>query len=121
MITVAESKDETLCEELLAFFIENENKECFAACLFTCYDLVKPDVAMELSWRHGYLDFAMPYLIQVVKEYVHKVDHLVESNTNREKKEAEEEAAAESVPMIPPGGPLMIQAPPPGYHYGGGF
>lgn len=30
--------------------------------MYTCYDLVSPDVAIELAWRHGYTDFAMPYM-----------------------------------------------------------
>lgn len=30
-----------------------------------CYDLLRPDVILELAWRHNIMDFAMPYLIQV--------------------------------------------------------
>lgn len=30
-----------------------------------CYDLLRPDVILELSWRHKITDFAMPYMIQV--------------------------------------------------------
>lgn len=30
-----------------------------------CYDLLRPDVIMELAWRHKIMDFAMPYMIQV--------------------------------------------------------
>jgi clathrin heavy chain len=33
--------------------------------LFQCYDLLRPDVILELAWRHNIMDFAMPYLIQV--------------------------------------------------------
>lgn len=33
--------------------------------LFQCYDLLRPDVILELAWRHKIMDFAMPYLIQV--------------------------------------------------------
>lgn len=40
-------------------------KECFAACLYTCYDLIRADVAVELAWMHGIMDFAVPYLLQV--------------------------------------------------------
>jgi clathrin heavy chain len=112
IITVAESQDEKVAEELLLYFIEQQNKECFAAQLFTCYDLVKPDVVLELAWRSGYMDFAMPYLIQIVKEYTTKVDQLVEKNAEREKIEAEKEAKTESLPILNPGAPLMITAPP---------
>jgi clathrin heavy chain len=39
--------------------------QCFAACLYTCYDLIRPDVALELAWKNGVMDMAMPFLIQV--------------------------------------------------------
>ena len=38
-----------------------------------CYDLLSPDVVLELSWRHNLIDFAMPYIVQVLKEYIDKV------------------------------------------------
>ena len=40
-------------------------KECFASCLFVCYDLIRPDVALELAWMNDMIDFAFPYLLQV--------------------------------------------------------
>ena len=49
----------------VAYFLEEKNYECFAACLFSCYDLLKPDAVLELAWRHNIMDFAMPYMIQV--------------------------------------------------------
>merc|ERR1711935_1150449 len=75
-----------------------QNSECFAACLFTCYDLVKPDVVMELAWRNNITDFAMPYLIQVMREYINKVDGL---NVKEEAREGEEAAAAPELMMNP--------------------
>lgn len=69
----AESKNSEVAEELLAWFLENGNFDCFAACLFQCYDLLHPDVIIELAWRHNIMDFAMPYLIQVTREYISKV------------------------------------------------
>jgi len=69
----AESKNSDIAEELLTWFLEKGNHDCFAACLFHCYDLLHPDVILELSWRNGIMDFAMPYLIQVLREYRTKV------------------------------------------------
>jgi clathrin heavy chain len=69
----AESKNAEVAEELLAWFLEKGSHDCFAACLFQCYDLLHPDVILELAWRHNILDFAMPYLIQVTREYISKV------------------------------------------------
>nr|CAG4635909.1 EOG090X0064 [Eubosmina coregoni] len=60
----AESKNAEIAEELLAWFLEQRNFDCFSGCLYQCYDLLHPDVILELAWRHNILDFAMPYLIQ---------------------------------------------------------
>ena len=67
--TVAASRKADLVEELLRFFVAEGRKDCFASCLFTCYDFVPPDVVLELAWRNGMTDFAMPYMIQMMKEY----------------------------------------------------
>lgn len=69
----SESKDVELAEELLQWFLQEDKKECFAACLFTCYDLLRPDVVLETAWRHNIMDFSMPYFLQVMREYLSKV------------------------------------------------
>ena len=74
----AESRDTELVEELANWFtkryvntelllsnIFKGRHDCYAACLYTCYDLMRPDVVLEQSWRNGIQDFAMPYFIQV--------------------------------------------------------
>ena len=81
-----------MAEDLLAYFLEHKAYDCFAACLFQveilpfpvlsiidcllllisiskCYDLLHPDVILELAWKHNIMDFAMPYLIQVTTFY----------------------------------------------------
>lgn len=73
METAAESKDREVAEELLQYFIKVGKRECFAAMLYSCYDLMRPDVVMELAWRHGLNDFAMPYMINMMKEQFSKV------------------------------------------------
>eukprot|EP00043_Microstomoeca_roanoka_P006604 m.64179 g.64179 ORF g.64179 m.64179 type:complete len:1667 (-) comp13482_c1_seq1:229-5229(-) len=102
----ADSRETNNALALLNYFVEIENKECFAACLFTCYDLIKPDVALELAWRNRMMDFAMPYLIQVVKEYTEKVDMLSSHH-------AEKKAEEESQPPTPSFGmqQLMLTGP----------
>jgi clathrin heavy chain len=74
METAAESKDREVAEELLQYFIEVGKRECFASMLYTCYDLMRPDFVMELSWRHGLNDFAMPYMINMMREQFTKVN-----------------------------------------------
>lgn len=73
MLYAGESRNIQIAEDLIAWFLENEYHECFAACLFQCYDLLRPDVILELAWRHNIMDFAMPYMIQVTREYISKV------------------------------------------------
>ncbi|XP_078197650.1 clathrin heavy chain 2 isoform X18 [Callithrix jacchus] len=72
----AESQDAELAQKLLQWFLEEGKRECFTASLFTCYDLLRPDVVLELAWRHNLMNLAMPYFIQVMKEYLSKVDKL---------------------------------------------
>uniref|UniRef100_A0AAY4EBL7 Clathrin heavy chain n=1 Tax=Denticeps clupeoides TaxID=299321 RepID=A0AAY4EBL7_9TELE len=92
----SESKDTELAEELLQWFLLEEKRECFAACLFTCYDLLRPDVVLETAWRHNIMDFSMPYFIQVMREYLSKVDKLDASESLRK----EEEQATEAQPIV---------------------
>lgn len=73
MLYAAESRNCATAEDLIHWFLEIGNNECFAACLFMCYDLLSPDVVLELAWRHNLIDFAMPYMVQVLKEYIDKV------------------------------------------------
>jgi len=87
----AESKNSEVAEELVTWFLERGNYDCFAAALFQCYDLVHPDVVLELAWRHKIMDFAMPYLIQVTREYVAKVDKLEEAESKRLEEHKEED------------------------------
>lgn len=119
--TAAESKEADLAEELLRFFVSVHDKACFAATLFTCYDLIKPDVALELAWRHNYTDFTMPYLIQYAR-HIHERVRVLETRTappKEEEAEAEQAAAAygNAPGMMMMGGALMIE----NNSYGGGY
>jgi clathrin heavy chain len=125
MLYASESRNTNIAEELIAWFLEENNHECFAAMLFQCYDLLHPDVILELAWRHNIMDFAMPYMIQVMREYTGKVDKLEESDAVR----TEEEQKAEEKPLVLNEPQLMLTAGPSqmgmptsqayGMHYGG--
>ncbi|XP_073124837.1 clathrin heavy chain 1 isoform X2 [Henckelia pumila] len=94
METASQSGDRELAEELLVYFIEQGKKECFASCLFVCYDLIRPDVALELAWMNNTIDFAFPYLLQFIREYTGKVDELIKDKIEAVKEvkaKAEEE------------------------------
>jgi clathrin heavy chain len=99
METARDSGSADLVEGLLRFFVEQGLKECFGACLYTCYDCISPDVALELAWRYGMLDFAMPYLIQAIREYTSRIDAL-DKKTQR-KEEAEEKNKSASNDYVP--------------------
>ena len=66
--TAAKSNKPEIAESLLRFFVDEKLFECFAATTFVCYDLISSDLVLELSWRNNCIDFAMPYLIQTLRE-----------------------------------------------------
>lgn len=74
--TAAASKNTDLVSNTLRYFVEEGRKDCFAACLYTCYDLLAPDVVMELAWKHGMMDFAMPFFIQTMKNMNLRINEL---------------------------------------------
>lgn len=73
MQTAAYSASTEVAEELVSYFVDIGNKECFAAMLYMCFDLLGPDFVEELSWQHGLNDFFMPYKIQVQRTLTSKV------------------------------------------------
>ncbi|XP_021189489.2 clathrin heavy chain isoform X1 [Helicoverpa armigera] len=137
----AESRSADVAEELLNWFLERDNYECFSACLYQCYDLLKPDVVIELAWRHNIMDFAMPFLIQTVRELTTKVEKLEEADAKRSTESAEHEAkpamimepqlmltAGPSMPYVPAGVGAQAsayayaaQAPSPAPYHGYGM
>ncbi|KVI07010.1 Armadillo-type fold [Cynara cardunculus var. scolymus] len=127
METASQSGDRELAEELLVYFIDQGKKECFASCLFVCYDLIRPDVALELAWLNHMIDFAFPYLLQFIREYTGKVDELIkdkiESIKENKAKENEEQDVIKQQNMYAQLLPLALPAPPGmgGGQMGGGF
>ena len=88
--TALESKKDTYVNELLKFFAERKDKESFAACLYTCYEFIKPDVAMELAWRYGMTEMCMPFMIQTMRDLTKKMGDMEIKNDIREQKDKEE-------------------------------
>ncbi|MED6187585.1 hypothetical protein PIB30_077852, partial [Stylosanthes scabra] len=126
METCSQSGNRELSEDLLVYFIEQGKKECFASCLFVCYDVIRPDVALELAWMNGIIDFAFPYLLQFIREYTGKVDELIkeriEAQNEEKAKEKEEKEVIAQQNMYAQLLPLALPAPPmPGMGGGGGY
>lgn len=65
--------------------------DCFITCLFR-YDLLHPDVIMELAWKHKIMDLAMPYMIQTMRDTQQRIEKLELAEKSR--KEEVHEAAA---------------------------
>jgi len=114
----AESKRPEMAAELLDWFLGQRNFDCFGACLFQCYDLLEPDVVLELAWRNNITDVAMPYMVQVLKEYTARIKKLEEAEVARAEEESSTSEQKNTMMMQPQlmltSGPGM--APPqPGY------
>ncbi|KAK7679481.1 hypothetical protein QCA50_017535 [Cerrena zonata] len=122
MVTAATSASSEVTEELLSYFVDIGNKECFAAMLYVCFDLLREDVVEELSWQHGLNDFYMPYKIQKKRSLVEKIASLERQVKEHSQKEVQKEKEEAEAPILGPGfgGRLMLtqgngyptQAPP---------
>jgi clathrin heavy chain len=109
MSYASESKQIELAEDLIAWFLDEKLYECFGACLFQCYDLLRSDVILELAWRHNIMDFAMPFMIQQMRELSTRIEKLEES----EKVRSEEDRSQEQKPIVFEQQPqLMLTAGP---------
>jgi hypothetical protein len=113
MEIATESGTADVAQKLLEYFIEINSPQCFAACLYTCYDLIKPDDVLFLAWRNNYIEYVMPYLAQVLREYTDKVDTLVEENESFGNFPDEPNHFPTNMPGVPPNmSPNMSSVPP---------
>jgi clathrin heavy chain len=96
METVAESRDPVLAEDLMRYIMNMEDKELFAAMLYTCYELVKPDVALEVAWRCNLYEYVMPYFIQFVRDLSMKVEVVQKKTDDIKKKEEKKQEELQS-------------------------
>lgn len=81
--------------------------------LYACYDLVRPDVILELSWRNGLHDFTMPYMINLLCQQTKELAMLKADNEARKAKEKEQEKVEDNTPILG-ANRLMITAGPTG-------
>lgn len=80
--------------------------------LYACYDLIRPDLVLELSWRNGLHDFTMPYMINMLAQQTKELSLLKADNEARKAKEKEQEKVEDNTPIL--GNRLMITAGPTG-------
>lgn len=111
--TAAASGSQALSEDLLRYFEEIDERECFAAALYTCYDLIRPDIGIEIAWRKKWVDFVMPYVLQYIREVHTRLADVEERlKPAEEARRDDEEAAGAAVEasFYPTNAPLAIAA-----------
>lgn len=81
--------------------------------LYACNELIRPDLVLELSWRHGLQDFTMPYMINMLAQQTKEIALLKADNEARKAKEKEQEKTEDNTPILG-AGRLMITAGPGG-------
>lgn len=76
------SEDGQKCEALLRMICSDEfpdkeiRSEIFAVSVARCGARARPDVVVELAWRYGMMDFAMPYLIGQLRSMGERLETL---------------------------------------------
>jgi len=107
--TARDSGSADLALELLKSFIASKDSEAFTAMLYTCYALLKPDVVLELAWRHNMMSAAMPFMIQSVRQYTSRIDGLDKKVEDTEKEKEKQKSANND--YVPEGMPGMMGGP----------
>ncbi|KAK4334207.1 hypothetical protein RTBOTA2_002945 [Rhodotorula toruloides] len=98
--TAAVSNSTDVAEELLRYFSDIGSRECFVALLFAAFDLIRPDVAEELSWRHSFHDTYMPYRLQVERSRADQIASLAKKLEELSSKTVAKEEEENSQPML---------------------
>jgi clathrin heavy chain len=101
--TASCSGNTEVAEELLGYFVDTGNREAYAAMLFACFDHVREDMVMELSWRHALNDFTMPYNIQRASTLRERLASLELEVRTRAAKDDAREKEEEDAPILGPG------------------
>ncbi|KAG9230443.1 hypothetical protein BJ875DRAFT_520160 [Amylocarpus encephaloides] len=111
--TAAMSSKSDVVEELLRYFVDIGSRECYVGMLYACYDLIPIHVVMEISWRHGLTDFAMPFMINFLAQQSSTIETLKKDNEERKLREKSQETEESNAPILG-GNRLMITAGPGG-------
>ncbi|KAL3953789.1 hypothetical protein ACCO45_011745 [Purpureocillium lilacinum] len=111
--TAATSGKTDIVEDLVRYFVDIGHRECYTGMLYACNELIRPDLVLELSWRHGLTDFSMPYMINMLAQQTREIALLKSDNEARKAKEKEQEKTDDNTPILG-AGRLMITAGPGG-------
>lgn len=79
--------------------------------LYACYDLIRVDVVMELSWRHGLTDFTMPFMINFLSQQAATIETLKKDNEERKAREKSQEKEENNTPILGGSRLMLTQGP----------
>ncbi|KAI9851696.1 MAG: hypothetical protein M1838_003034 [Thelocarpon superellum] len=109
--TAAISGQTEVVEELLRYFVDIGSRECYVGMLYACYDLIRLDVVMELSWRHGLTDFTMPFMINFMSQQASTIESLRKDNEERKAREASQRKEEDNTPILGGSKLMLTQGP----------
>ncbi|CAG5183454.1 uncharacterized protein ALTATR162_LOCUS10589 [Alternaria atra] len=108
--TSAMSGKSDVVEDLLRYFVDIGSRECYVGMLYACYDLLRPDIILEMSWRNGLHDFTMPYMINLISQQTAAIEMLKKDNEERKTREVSQQKKEEDTPIL--GSRLMLTQGP---------
>lgn len=68
--------------------------------LYGCNELIRLEVAMELSWRHGLNDYVMPFMINLMSKQATTIETLRKDNEERKAREASQKKEEDNTPIL---------------------
>ncbi|KOS47139.1 hypothetical protein ACN38_g1954 [Penicillium nordicum] len=109
--TSAISAKPEIVEDLLRYFVDIGSRECYVGMLYACYDLIRPDVIMEISWRKGLHDFTMPFMINFLCEQSRSIEMLKKDNEERKNREKSTRTEEDNTPILQGSRLMLTQGP----------
>jgi len=104
--TSAMSSNSEIVEDLLRYFVNIGSRECYVGIMYACFDFIRPDVILEISWRNRLHDFTMPYLINILSQQTKTISLLKNEYEERKALEVNQQKKEDNTPIL--GSRLMI-------------
>ncbi len=68
--------------------------------LYACYDLVRLNTVMELSWRYGLTDFSVPFMINYMSQQASTIETLKKDNEERKARKVKTQKEEDNTPIL---------------------
>lgn len=92
-------------------FVDIGSRECYVGMLYACYELIRLDIVMEISWRHGLNDFTMPFMINFMSQQASTIEILKRDNEERKAREASQQKEEDNTPILGGSRLMLTQGP----------